>query len=213
MSYSSVHLKGYVPRALLNYGLGTVTRVVVNPFSVWVISFRQPTALWWLLPSQKHASHTCQSASPPPTPFRWKSTPQSHHTYIYVLTDTLTNVQTHKHMHTHTVHIYRRRSHYGDKSCLSWLPSVSHGVVCCTSQTPPSSAFHRWICGVSKGLSGGYDCRTVWIQTSCDPDREQTHTVFSKLWGVRGATLQQRGQVNHHGLTVFNPLNHEFTPT
>lgn len=82
-------------------------------------------------------------------PFRWKSTPWSHHTYTYVLTGTLTRLaHTQTQTHTLSTHI-QTRSHYGDKSCLSWLPSVSHGVVCCTSQTPPSSAFHRW---VSKGL-------------------------------------------------------------
>lgn len=62
------------------------------------------------------------------------------------------DVHAHEHMRAHKLHIYRHRSHCGDKSCLSWLPSVSHGVVCCTSQTPLSSAFHRWICRVSKGL-------------------------------------------------------------
>lgn len=80
---------------------------------------------------------------------------QHHGLHTHILTRSQTpsqDVHTREHMHTHAAHIYGHRSHYGDKSCLSWLPSVSHGVVCCTSQTPPSSAFHRWICGVSKGL-------------------------------------------------------------
>lgn len=86
-------------------------------------------------------------------PLSAESQHQSLTTHIFLCSQTPSqDVHTHKHMRTHAVHIYRHHSHYGDKSCLSWLPSVSHGVVCCTSQTPPYSAFHRWICGVSKGL-------------------------------------------------------------
>lgn len=50
-----------------------------------------------------------------------------------------------------------------------------------------------------------------YIQTSHGLDGEQTHG--SQALRCKGATLQQGGQVNHHGLTGFNPLNHEFTPT
>lgn len=111
---------------------------------------------------------------------------------------------------THT-HTHRRSSHYGDKSCLSWPPSVSHGVVCCTSQTPPSSAFHRWICGASAGASsGGRDRRTV-LYSDLPLDGEQTHS--SRAFRFRGAQLWKGGgQVNHRGLTKFNPLKRRFTP-
>lgn len=122
---------------------------------------------------------------------------QHHSLTTHILTCSQIPLQTCR--HTSTVHIFRHCSHYGDKFCLSWVPSVSHGVVWCTSPTPPSSAFHRWICRVSEGLSDGHDCRTVWLQIPCD--RQQTHPVFPKLWGVRGRLRSNRSQVNHRGST------------
>lgn len=124
---------------------------------------------------------------------------QHHSLTTHILTCSQTpsqDVHTHEHMRTHAVHTYRHRSHYGDKSCLSWLPSVSHVVVCCTSQTPPSSAFHRWICGVSKGL--------VWwppLQDSLDSNlswsgsRTDTYIPIFKVW---------RGQLSNTGVRVIN---------
>lgn len=62
--------------------------------------------------------------------------------------------------------------------------------------------------GCPRALSGGHSLEST---PHHDPDREQTH--ISQALRYEGATLQQRGQVNHHGLTGFNPLNHEFTLT
>lgn len=141
-----------------------------------------------------------------PPPFRWKSTPQSHHTYIYVLTDTLT-----RRARTCSAHIQTPFPLWWQilpelaPICESWhgVLSESNSPVICPSQMDPRV--------VRGALSGGRGCTTLRIQTSRDLDREQTH--ISQALRCERATFQQGGQVNHLGLTGFNPLNHEFTPS
>lgn len=161
-------------------------------------------------------THLSKSASPPPTPFSAESQQHSHTARIFTrsqtpLQDARAGKCAGKADRRACAHAHRRRSHYGDKSCLSWPPSVSHGVVRCTSQTPPSSAFHRWICGASAGASSGGRDRGTVLYSDLPLDGEQTRS--SRAFRFRGAQLWKGGgQVNHRGLTKFNPLKREFTP-
>lgn len=162
MSFCGARLKGDVSRASVNRGLGPVTGVVVNSSC---LGYQSLTAHCSLIAAAvtgaciTHLSKRLSSIHP-------LSAESQHHsltTHIFTCSQTPFTRRACTLTHTHAAHIYRHRSHYGDKSCLSWLPSVSHDVVCCTSQTPPSSAFHRWICGVSKGLVWW-----PWLQDSVD---------------------------------------------
>lgn len=181
-SHPSVHFKGCISRALPNCGIGLVTggcgTLLLSGLSVSYSPLLSDRCCRHR--SVHHAFVKAPLLHPPP--FRWMSTPHSHHTYIYVLTGSLlrlacTFLCTHAHMN-------RNSSHYGDKSCLSWLLSVSHGMACCTSQSPPSSAFHRWIRWVSNGIvwwswprdSFIFEPPVVWM--------ENRHIV-PKLWGAK----------------------------
>lgn len=138
-------------RALLNCGLGLVTSLVVNSSCLGYQSLTAHCSLIGAAVTGACITHlsNCLSSTHP------LSTEKQHHsltTHVFTCSQTpLQDVCAREHVHTHAALVYRHRSHYGDKSCLSWLPSVSHSVVCCMSPTPPSSAFHRWICRVSKG--------------------------------------------------------------
>lgn len=93
-----------------------------------------------------------------PPPFRWKSTPQSHHTYIYVLTDTLT-----RRARTCSAHIQTPFPLWWQilpelaPICESWhgVLSESNSPVICPSQMDPRV--------VRGALSGGRGCTTLWI--------------------------------------------------
>lgn len=95
-------------------------------------------------------------------------------------------LHTHKHRRTHI----QTHSHYGDKSCLSWLPSVSHGVVCCTSHLPFTD-------GCPRALSGTHDCRRVLIQAPHPhpkpADREMCLKYISQALSLRGEGSPARG--------------------
>lgn len=175
-SYSSVHLQGYVSRLLLNCGLGTVTGVMVNPTHLGCPSMTTHCSLIAAAVTGACITHLSKRLSST-HPLSAESQHHSLTTHIFTCSQTpLQDVHAHKHMRTHAVHIHRHRSYYGDKSCLSWLPSVSHGMVSCTSQTPPSSAFHRWICRVSKGrawwprLQDILDSNLLWSRLKTDPN-------------------------------------------
>jgi len=137
--------------------------------------------------------------------FRWKSTPSS---WINALTDTRTRrAYTRARAHACTTRIQTPFP-----SWLQILPELvpicelcrgvlyqSNSAVICLSQMD------------LRGVQGPCLVDTIaWMQTSHDTDSEQSH-IYQALRCKR-ATLQHGGQVNHHGLTRFNPLNHEFTP-
>lgn len=147
-----MHFQGFELRALLNCGLGHVTGVVVNSSCLGYQSLKAHCSLISAAVTQACITHLSKRLSSS-HPLSAESQHHSLPTHIFTCSQTpLQDVRAGEHVRIRAAHIYRHRSHYGDKSCLSWLPSVSHGVECCTSQTPPSSAFHRWICSVSKGL-------------------------------------------------------------
>lgn len=94
---------------------------------LWVISLWQPAALWWLLPSQEHASHTCQSASPPPTPFPAE---RQHHSL------TTLYLRAHRHpqktrVHTSTrAHAHTRSTQLQTPFALWWQILLELAPIC-----------------------------------------------------------------------------------
>lgn len=153
---------------------------------VWVISHWQPAALWSLLPSQEHASHICQSSSPPPTSF----SAESQHCGL-----TMRIVTCSQDALTRRVRptLARRR----------WWQILAELVSICESWRGESSASHKWICRVCSG--------PVWWPWLWDGLMER-RSVIPKLWGARWGTLQQGGQVNQCGLTGSEPLNDDSRP-
>lgn len=139
---------------------------------------------------------------------------QHHSLTTHILTCLQTPSQTCIHTSTcaHIQNTYTSHpSHYGDKSCLSWLPSVSHGVVY-ESNSPVICLSQMNLQGV-QGLVWW-----LWLQDCLDSNllwsgsRTDTYCISQAL-RCKGATIQQRGQVNHHSFAGFNPLKHEFTLT
>lgn len=97
-----------------------------------------------------------------PPPFRWKSTPQSCHTYIYMLRDTLTRHACRRTCaHTNTTHIQTSFPLWWQilpelaSICDSW-----HGVLY-ESNSSRHLPFTDGSAGCPKPLSGGDDWRTV----------------------------------------------------
>lgn len=163
-------MKGYVWQVLLNCGLGVVTGVVVNSSR---LGYQSLTACCSLIAAAvteaciTHLSKRLSSTHPFPLKVNTTVSPRTH-------------MLTCSRRRTLTVHMQTAFP-------LWWqiLP-VSHGVVCCTSQTPPSSAFRRWIRGAAKGLSAGrlLDA-THW--------KAPLHMItFLKLWGGKGQLSNNR---------------------
>lgn len=144
-------------RAPLNCGLGLVTRVAV---CYSCLGDQSPTARCSLIAAAVTGAcitHLSELLSSAHLPFRWNSTPRSHHAYIYVLTG--------RPYKTSEVHALAGD---GDKSWLSRFPSVSHGMESCTSHLPLTDGSARR----AAVLSGGRDCRMVWF-SPVDQDEEQ----------------------------------------
>lgn len=158
-----------------------------NTFLVWAISHWQPrcsliraavtgaciTNLSKRLSSTHPLSAECQ-----------------HHglsTHIFTCSETpLQDARAGEHVRTQAPHVYRHRSHYGDKSCLSWLPSVIHGVECCTSPTPPVICLSQMdLRGVQNPCLLAMTAGQFYFQTSHYLDGEETHRSLA-LWCKEG---------------------------
>lgn len=149
---------------------------------VWVISLWQPAALWWLLPSQEHASHTCQSASPPPTPFPLKvNTTVSPH-YTYVLTDTLKRHACTPSTCAHTQRTFTDTVHIMVTN-PAWAGSHLWVTAWCVVRVklPRHLPFADGSVGCPRALSGGHGCRI------------RSTYIFPRLWGWRGKLSHKGG--------------------
>lgn len=144
-------------RALLNCGLGLVTRVAVCYSCLGDQSLTARCSLIAAAVTGACITHLSELLSSAHLLFRWNSTPRSHHACIYVLTG--------RPYKTSEVHAHAGD---GDKSWPSRFPSVSHGMESSTSHLPLADGS----AGCAAVLSGDRDCRMVWF-SPVDQDGEQ----------------------------------------
>lgn len=132
-------------------------------FLVWVISHWQPRcSLIRAAVTGACITNLSKRLSTHPSAFRWKSTPRSYHTYIYMLRDTLTRRAFRRTCaHTNTTHIQTSFPLWWQilpelaSICDSW-----RGVLY-ESNSSRHLPFTDGSAGCPKPLSGGHDCRTV----------------------------------------------------